>query len=995
MKLKYTIGCFFVAALFSSVHGIANAEPVSDKTDSLQVAWADSVLSSLSLDEKIAQLMMLRTYSNKDRAYYDHTADLIRKYNIGGLCFFQGGPIEQAKLTNRYQGISKTPLFIAMDAEWGLGMRLDSCFSFPYQMTLGAIDDNDLIYEMSSEIARQLKEIGVNINFAPVVDINNNPMNPVINSRSFGEDKFSVAEKGIAYMKGLQDNGIIATGKHFPGHGDTDSDSHLTLPVVPYTRQRLDSLELFPFRQLIKNDLEAVMVAHLFVPQLDSTPNTPTTLSNKVVTGLLRNELGFKGLIITDALDMKGVTSHFKPGEIEVKAFRAGNDILLLPQDVGKAIESMKKAVDSGLITEEMIDERCFKILTYKYRAGLENLQPVNTDSLFVRINPVENELISRKIYQSAITVVQNQDSILPLKALDTLKVASLAIGSPQINPFQEMLGNYLPIDNFNLYKDFTDAKAEEVREKLSAYNLVVVSIHNTNIYATKNFGITSQSIQLINDIADSAKVIVVLFSNPYSLALLDEPKKPVAIVMGYEDNRLSNEIAAQIIMGGLPSRGRLPVSAAEIYPVKTGLFVNSAGRLRYTIPEEAGICSTDLNRIDSIALDCIDQKAAPGCEILVAKDGMVIYRKSFGYHTYKKGEFVKNTDLYDLASITKVAATTLSIMKLSDEKKIDIDFKLSSYLPSLKRTNKKDLIIREIMAHQARLKPWIPFYMNTLKDNKPDTNFYSAVPDKRHTLMVTSNLYLRNDYPTAMYDTILATRLLKKKEYRYSDLGFYLLKQAIETITGQPLTEYVQKTFYKPLGLQTMGFNPSERFPLSSIVPTENDDYFRMQLIHGFVHDPGAAMLGGVSGHAGLFSDANDLAIIMQMLLQKGEYGDVRYIDSNTVKEFTKQQYPLNNNRRGIGFDKPEPQNHDEGPTCESASNESYGHTGFTGTYSWNDPKYNLVYIFLSNRVNPTASNNKLTKLNIRTNIQQVIYDAILKSEKRKAPTESVGALK
>ncbi len=995
MKFIYTLYCIFSVFFFSCIiRGLA-AEPIMEITDSIHYSWADSVMSTLSLEEKIAQLMMIRTYSNKDQAYYNTIEGIIKTYHIGGLCFFQGGPVEQAKLTNRYQSISKTPLFIAMDAEWGLGMRLDSCFSFPYQMTLGAITDNNLIYEMGAEIARQLKRIGVNINFAPVVDVNNNPLNPVINSRSFGEDKFSVALKGIAYMRGLQDNGIIATAKHFPGHGDTGSDSHLTLPVIPHSKQRLDSIELFPFHQLIDSGLNGVMVAHLFVPDLDSTPNTPTTLSQKVVSGLLKDELGFKGLIITDALDMKGVTSHFKPGEIEVKAFMAGNDILLLPQDVGAAIAGLKHAVDSGFITEKMIDERCLKILSFKYRAGLAHYQPVKTDSIYTQINRVENELISRKIFESAITIVQNKDSILPLKALDTLRIACLSIGSPQINPFQEMLNNYVKVDNYNLYKEFSDAKSSEIRKKLKDYNLVIVSIHNTNIYATKNFGITGQSIKLIDKIADSTKVIVVLFSNPYGLALLDEPEKPVAIIMGYEDNRLSNEIAAQIIMGGLPSKGRLPVSVSPSFPVKTGLFVNSAQRLRYTIPEEAGIYSTDLTRIDSIALDCIREKAAPGCQILVAKNGMVIYQKSFGYHTYIKGEFVKKSDLYDLASLTKVAATTLSVMKLSDERKIDIDYKLSAYLPYLIGTNKEDLIIREIMAHQAKLRPWIPFYLYTVKDKKPDHKYYRTVPDKDHSILVTNTLYIRNDYSKTLYDSIVTSRLLTKKEYKYSDLGFYLLKQVIDSITGESFPEYLRKTFYGPLGLQTMCFNPSEHFQLSSIVPTEYDNYFRMQLIHGFVHDPGAAMLGGVSGHAGLFSDANDLAIIMQMLLQKGEYGGVRYIDSNTVKEFTKQQYPLNNNRRGIGFDKPEPGNHKDGPTCESVSDESYGHTGFTGTYIWNDPKYNLVYIFLSNRINPTANNTMLTKLNIRTDIQQVIYDAISKAEKRKAPTNVIGARK
>jgi CubicO group peptidase (beta-lactamase class C family) len=373
----------------------------------------------------------------------------------------------------------------------------------------------------------------------------------------------------------------------------------------------------------------------------------------------------------------------------------------------------------------------------------------------------------------------------------------------------------------------------------------------------------------------------------------------------------------------------------------------------------------------------------------LVAKDGKVIYRKSFGYHTYKKADFVKNTDLYDLASITKIAASTLAVMKLSDEGKLDIDAKLVWYLPYLKGSNKEDIIIRELMAHQAQLKPWIPFYLSTTKNKKPDQKYYTSAFDQYHTLKVTDNLYIRDDYKTVIYDSIVKSRLLKKKEYVYSDLGFYLLKQTIESLTGQTLDKYTAQSFYNPLGLQTMGYNPLERFDRSFIIPTEKDNYFRNQLIHGYVHDQGAAMLGGVSGHAGLFSNANDLAVIMQMLLQGGSYGGTKYFEESTVNEFTKQQFPLDDNRRGIGFDKPEPENPDDGPTCKSASASSFGHTGFTGTYAWADPDHQLVYIFLSNRVHPDAQNTKLNSMKIRKEIQQVIYDAVNKAELNTVPNK------
>jgi beta-glucosidase-like glycosyl hydrolase len=602
---------FFLLLNFSFIYAGTRLNHV--ETDTSRTSWSDSVLTSLSLEEKIAQLMMIRTYSNKDKAYYDRVEETIKKYNIGGLCFFQGGPVMQAKLTNRYQATAKTPLLISMDAEWGLGMRLDSAFSFPYQMTLGAIRDNGLIYEMATEIARQLKLLGVHINFAPVADVNNNPANPVINSRSFGESQMEVTEKSIAYMKGLQENGMIATAKHFPGHGDTDSDSHYTLPVIRHSRQRLDSVELYPFQQLINAGLDAVMIAHLFVTNLDSTKNTPTTLSKAVVTDLLRTEMGFEGLIITDALDMKGATSSRKPGEIELEAFLAGNDILLLPQDVNAAITEIMNAVNSGLVPEEMINERCSRVLRFKQKAGLDNYVPALMDSLYEKLNSVNNELISRKIYEAAVTVIKNESNILPLSHLDTLKIAALSIGSPEITPFQNMLGNYSKIDFYNILSTFTVNQAAAMIEKLTPYNLIIISLHNTNIFSNKNFGLTPQTFKLIDKIAEKEKVILTLFANPYSLSGIIRPDQLASIIIGYQDNRISNEITAQVIMGSIDAGGRLPVLISDTSFFQSGININSIQRLKYSIPEEVGIAAGDLGRIDSIALSGIRHKATPG----------------------------------------------------------------------------------------------------------------------------------------------------------------------------------------------------------------------------------------------------------------------------------------------------------------------------------------------------------------------------------------------
>jgi len=646
---------------------------------------------------------------------------------------------------------------------------------------------------------------------------------------------------------------------------------------------------------------------------------------------------------------------------------------------VPQAIKKIREAVKSGRISDSAISVRCRKVLVYKQKAGLDNYAPINVSNLYDSLNTINNKLIARKVYKSAITLVKNNDDLLPLRNFDTLKIASLAIGDPEVNPFQQILDNYDKIDHYNIRKSITKKQTALLQKKLSAYNLIVIGLHNTSIYPNKNFGIKSSSLEILKSINEKTKIVFVLFGSPYALSMIPENDKLDALVCAYQDNKISNEIAAQIIMGGLDCSGILPVSVGTDFPLHTGLQINNIKRLQYAPPEETGIASSDLKGIDSIVIESIHKKAIPGCQLLIAKDGKVIYNKSFGYHTYRKGSFVKNSDLYDLASITKIAATTISVMKLSDEGRLDIDQPLVTYLPYLRGTNKENLVLREIMAHQARLKPWIPFYLFTLNDKKQlDTNLFSKRIKENYTVKIIENLYIREDYKYTMFDSISCSELRKRKDYKYSDLGFYYLKEIIENATNQPFDKYVANNFYKGLGLDRTTFNPLNNFKLREIVPTENDDYFRHKLVHGYVHDPGAAMLGGVSGHAGVFSNAENLAVIMQMLLQKGEYGGKRYLDEGTVEQFTKRQFPLNKNRRGIGFDKPNTDDRDHGPSCKSTSANSYGHSGFTGTYTWVDPDENLIYIFLSNRINPTAKNTKLIKMDTRTKIHQLIYDAL-----------------
>jgi beta-glucosidase-like glycosyl hydrolase/CubicO group peptidase (beta-lactamase class C family) len=938
--------------------------------------WADSVFKTLSPDERIAQLFMVAAYSNKDKVHVKEIKKLIVNNKIGGLIFFQGGPERQANQANIYQSISKVPLLMSIDAEWGLAMRLDSTTKFPRQMTLGAIQNDTLVYEMGAEIARQCKRLGMQINFAPVVDINNNPLNPVISNRSFGENKMNVTRKSFMYMKGMQDNGVLANAKHFPGHGDTDSDSHKTLPTVKSSRARLDTLELYPFKELISQGLGSMMVAHLSIPALDTTPNQASTLNKKIVTSLLKDTLGFKGLIFTDALNMKGVSKFYKPGEVDVKALIAGNDVLLFAEDVPTAIKEIKKAIERGEISQEEIDKRCMKILLVKQWTGLDHYSKIKVKDLYTDLNSPQADLINRKLTEASLTLLQNKNNLIPLQNLDTLRIASLSLGYKEVNLFQQTLSNYSPIKHYGIDKDSKQNVFDSVLTQLKKYNLVIVQINNSNNKPDKNFGLTSQAMNMLKSVMKQNKVIVNVSANPYILAKMDSLQFADAVIMSYEENDLSNSYSAQLIFGGVAASGKLPITPSAYYPAGTGISTKAI-RFKYTIPEELGADSKSLNKIDSIANAGIKNKVYPGCQILIAKNGKVIYQKSFGYHTYDNEIAVKNDDIYDLASITKIAATTASVMKLVDEKKINMDEHLGTYLPQLKGSNKENIVLREMLTHQAGLKDWIPFWVKTMDNDNYKSGIYNNIRTLEYPRRVAEKLYITAAYEDTIYKQIIESPLKDEGKYHYSDMGYYFLKKIIEAKTYVPEERYVIKYFYAPLGLPTMGYKPLDRFDPKRIVPTELDTKFRKQLVHGDVHDPGAAMLGGVGGHAGLFSNANDLAVLMQLFMNKGEYGGVDYFDSATVNEFTRCQY-CKDNRRGIGFDKPEMNPDKDSPVCGCVSYLSFGHAGFTGTLAWADPSNQLVYIFLSNRVCPSAKDNKLAKSGIRTKIQEVMYEVL-----------------
>ena len=967
--------------------------------------WADSVFQSLDLDQRIAQLFMVAAYSNKDAAHETDIERLVRQRNIGGLIFFQGGPARQARLTNRYQGAARTPLLIGMDLEWGLAMRLDSTFRYPKQMTLGALREDDLIVEMGRDIARQMRRLGVHVSFSPVADVNNNPANPVINDRSFGEDRENVTRKAIAYMRGLQQGGVIATAKHFPGHGDTDTDSHQALPLIAHGRDRLDSLELYPFRRMVKEGLNAMMVAHLEVPALDSTPGLPSTLSRPVVSDLLEQELGFRGLVFTDALNMRGVADADQPGEVELRALKAGNDVLLFPIDPEKAIARIRRAVDEGELPREVIDGKCLKVLRAKEWAGLDRLDSVGVKGIASDLNRATSQVLRRRLYAGALTTLRNRDGLLPLRELDSVRYASVVIGDVPGNPFQQELSHYASVKQLAIGKTPTRAEVQALEKELEGVDVLITSVHQTSYRASRDFGIPDATFELLRTLQRGRRMVHVHFANPYRLANTDAVHRLDGLVVAYEDEPDAQAMAAQALFGARATDGVLPVTASLFFSGGDGLRTAALGTFTYDLPEAVGVSASELAHIDTIVQEGLEAKAYPGCQVLVAVNGTVIWDKAYGHPTYKDDRPVRTDDLYDLASLTKVAATTFSLMRLVDEGKVDLNTDLGTYLDELngKHELHARMKLRDILTHQAGLKAWVPFYKRLLDKGEWRPGMFTDKEDEAHTVRVAQRVYMRTEYRDSLYVWLLNTPVGRHGEYVYSDMGYYLLQRLIERVSGLPLNVYVERTFYGPMGLHTLTYMPYWRFPKERIMPTEYDVEFRRQQVWGDVHDPGAAMLGGVAGHAGLFGDAQDVGALMQLLLNKGTYGGRRYLSEAVVKEFTRCQYckmedagsdatdaekarraqgrraeqGKDENRRGLGFDKPV-RDGDGGPTCDCVSYASFGHTGFTGTMMWADPEQQVVYVFLSNRVYPVAANRKLLELDIRTRIQEVIHDAV-----------------
>lgn len=942
--------------------------------------WVDSVFKSLSKDEKIAQLFVVRSSAppaagSAIATFYDkEVIEAIRKYNIGGICLFQGGPQQQAQRINQFQQLAKTPLLVTIDGEWGLGMRMDSVRSLPRPMMLGAVQDASIAYQYGKVVAEQCKRIGIQVNYAPVMDINNNPANPVINDRSFGEDKYKVAAYGIQYMKGMQDAGVMACAKHFPGHGDVAVDSHYDLPVINKTKQQLDSLELYPFKQAIIAGIGSVMVAHLQVQAIDNAQNRPTSISYNNVTKLLRNEMGFKGLTFTDALEMQGVKKFYPDGEASAQAVIAGNDMLCLPGDIPGSIKKIKAAIKKKKLSWDDIDAHVKRVLYAKYQYGLANWVPVNSYNLTKDLNS-NIDATTRLIAENAITLLNNNDAaIFPLSK--GKKIAYVGIGLTKDNEFARQLRKDYDAHVYYFdYKQSSDRANKLLQYLKDEYETVVIGIHNYSRRPANNFGISLPAKQLVRQLQIQHKAITFVFGNPYAVKDFCDSKVLLAC---YEDDPITQTVAADLLYGRLVAKGKLPVTVCESLQYGAGIVAN---RLLYDAPAvDLGFRQEKLLEIDSIVNDAIAKQAIPGAVVLVAKEGKIAYEKAFGYLTYDSTEAVYPETIYDLASVTKIMATTVAVMKLYDEGRLDLQKTLGDYLPWVKGSNKENLKLWDIILHQAGLKAWIPFYKETVDTalaNIPLFSYYSYRPDSIHRVRVADNIYLRSDWVDTMYNRILQSELGPMGKYVYSDNDFIFLGKIVESISGKTLDRYVKEEFYDKLQMNNTGFKPRDRFPLNYIAPTEEELGFRQQLIHGDVHDPGAAMFGGVAGHAGLFGNAYDLAVLAEVLLNGGRMNGHQFFKKETIDFFTGYH---SDSRRGLGFDKPEKDNgsRKEPYPAASASPQTFGHTGFTGTCIWMDPAKHLTFIMLSNRVHNNGDANRFLRMNIRAKVFETVYKAL-----------------
>jgi beta-N-acetylhexosaminidase len=914
----------------------------------------------MTLEEKAGQMVMVLAFGNFVNAESEEFArlsHLIEERAIGGVILSHGDVYESAYLLNRLQSKARIPLLVSADLESGLAMRIRRGTPFPNAMAIGATRDTALAFAVGKAIGQEARAIGIHQNYAPVADVNTNPRNPIINTRAFGDDVNLVQNMVVAFARGTQEAGVLATVKHFPGHGDTGLDSHLELPVLPFSRGRLDSIELRPFRAAIDHGTRSVMIAHLGVPAIERNISLPASLSRNIIEDLLRKEFGFGGLVVSDAMEMQGVVRGYSVTESTLKAIEAGTDIILLPLNAEVALTSIVAAVKNGEISKERIDSSVRRILETKHALGLDRGRLTDLSLIDSEVGSREHWQLARTVARKGMTLLRDDGRILPLTQKPWRRIAAVVITdaeesrsdinrptSPFSNEatgsyFVQLLGRRLgKVDVARLSPASNESDFQEALTKVRRADLLLLSLHARVRSSSGRIGLP-ENLRIFAEKAERLDIpkAAVVFGNPYVAAHFPDTD---VLLCAYGESEPIAEAAAEALCGEIPVRGKLPVAIPGAFSFGSGID-KPQQRLRKDDPVVVGFDPTKIRRVDSVVYDGIRDSAFSAAQLAVVKDGELIWDRAYGKYSYDAASREINGDaLFDLASVTKVIATTSAIMKLYDQGLLRLDDPVSKYLPAFKDGLKATMTIRHLLLHRGGFPPF--------------RKFWEFCPTS-----------------AAMMDSVFATPLIAAPGDTtiYSDLGFMTLGKIVEKVAGRTLAEFTQREFFEPLGMRNTAYLPDPELRRRAVA-TEYDSLWRKRLVQGTVHDENAEFMGGISGHAGLFSTAEDLAVFVQMLLNGGTYGGKRYLRESTIATFvaTGQE----GGERWLGWDKKSPKGSSAGSLFSASS---YGHTGFTGTSVWVDPDRHLGVIFLTNRVHPTRANTKLFK------IRPVLHDMIVGS--------------
>ncbi len=913
--------------------------------------WVAKTLAGLSLRDKIAQLVQIRVmgrYLNRGSAEYRALDREIRENRVGGVILFAGNIYESAVLLNDLQTSAGIPLIVSADFERGASFRIEDTTSFPWTMAIGATGSEEYARQLGAITGREARALGVHWVYAPVMDVNNNPDNPVISIRSFGEDPQLVARLGAAFIRGAHGAGVLATAKHFPGHGDTAADSHLGLAVIPSDRTRLDGLELIPFRKAIEAGVDSIMSGHISVPALAGEKEIPATLSQKILTGLLRESLGFRGLVVTDALEMGGITTRYWTGQAAVRAIKAGADMLLLPPDATVAINEVVRAVKRGDISEERIETSVRKVLEAKTRLGLHRSRLVPLERIREVVASPDSRGLAREMADRSITVVKDEMHLLPLHPLIPRRILSLAISS-DIDPspaaiFQgEMSRRFPGSRTMSVDPRTSDELITSISDAIARSDVIVCASLVRVISGKGTIALPQSQRAIIEKALNSGKpVIWVALGSPY---ILRSVPQVTTYMCSFSYSDVSQLAAARALSGEIPITGRMPVSIPGYARVGDGLQIPRLDMTLRTISAEAaGLPKDAFREAEQLLSSFVDSKVFPGAALIVGYQGAIVLDAAVGKLDYARNSGRTSGDtIYDLASVTKAVSTTSAAMMLTESGRLLLHVPVQDYLPEFRGTDKEKVLVQHLLTHS------------------------SGLPSR-------AKIYLE----ARGYDEISARACSAPLEYppgtraQYSDLGMILLGEIIQRAAGRPLDKLVQESLFAPLGMNSTRYRPA-RSLIRRIAPTENDPW-RKRVVRGEVHDENAFAMGGVAGHAGLFSSAHDLAVFAQMMLNGGMYDHRRCFSPSTIARFT----ALEIGNRALGWGKPT----DADWTGKTFSPQAYGHSGFTGTSIWIDPQRQMFMVLLTNRVHPDRNPDRMPE------VRQAISEAVVRA--LSPPTEA-----